>query len=522
VWDRAVHIAPIAKLPLADHVPIQGVPTGPRDHAWRSTEPATLVWAEALDGGDWNTKVPARDKILMQSAPFTAAPVELTRTTQRFGGYDWTEQKSIALLGELDENAHWKRTFIVNVDDPKTAPTLLWDMSYDERYKDPGSPVYKVLPNGQWVVRVDDGKTIYLSGDGASTEGDRPFLDRLDLTTKQTARLFRSEKTAHESVLSFTDNSSSTSFLTWHQTPADPPNAFVRTLGTAVAGVAAGEAGFASTSRAVTHIPDPTPVVRAIKKKLVKYKRKDGTDLSFTLYLPPDYKEGQKLPAILYAYPLDYASAKTAGQVSGSEQYFTRITDYRLLLLSGYAIIDDAAFPIVGDPKQAYDTYLEHDRSRSDRRDRSQPRRADDGEPARAHRPVPRGCRDERLLQQDADPVRLPERAPQRVEGPRHLSQGVAVLLRRQDQAAPPDHARRRGREPRYDAAASDQALRGDPRQRRRRASRDAAARAALVLGHGVERAARVRGAALVRYPRQARAGEGRSGPGRGPQVIEK
>ena len=51
--------------------------------------------------------------------------------------------------------------------------------------------------------------------------------------------------------------------------------------------------------------------------------------------------------------------AKTAGQVTGSEQRFTRLGDYQLLLLSGYAIIDSAAFPIVGDPKKAYDTYLE-------------------------------------------------------------------------------------------------------------------------------------------------------------------
>ncbi len=108
----------------------------------------------------------------------------------------------------------------------------------------------------------------------------------------------------------------------------------------------------ASTSRPITHIPDPTPAVRAIKKRLVKYKRKDGTELSFTLYTPPNYVEGTRVPAILYAYPLDYASAAQAGQVSGTDQLFTRITDYRLLLLSGYALIDDAAFPIVGDPKR--------------------------------------------------------------------------------------------------------------------------------------------------------------------------
>jgi dipeptidyl aminopeptidase/acylaminoacyl peptidase len=347
VWDRAARIASLAKLPIADHVPINGVPTGPRDFDWRTTEPATLVWAEALDGGDWNAKVPARDKVMTQSAPFASPPVELTRTEQRFGGFDWTEQKKIALLHDYDDNRHWERTFIVNVDDPKAKPTTLWDMSSDERYLNPGNPVYRVTPSGEWLVRVE-GSSIFLAGQGASPDGDHPFLDRLDLTTKKSERLFHSDKSEYESFLAFADNNSTKSFLTWHQSPVDPPNAFMRTVGDATA-----------KPRAITHIPDPTPAVRAIKKRLVKYKRKDGTDLSFTLYTPPDYKEGEKRPAILYAYPLDYASAKTAGQVSGSEQTFTKIRDYRLLLLSGYVIIDNAAFPIVGDPKKAYDTYTE-------------------------------------------------------------------------------------------------------------------------------------------------------------------
>src|SRR5450756_1999311 len=133
----------------------------------------------------------------------------------------------------------------------------------------------------------------------------------------------------------------------------------LHTFGEPLASAKSGEAAVASTARAVTHIPDPTPAVRAIKQRLVKYTRKDGTQLSFTLLTPPGYQEGTRIPAILYAYPLDYASASTAGQISGSEREFMRLANYRLLLLSGYAIIDNAAFPIVGDPKQAYDTYLE-------------------------------------------------------------------------------------------------------------------------------------------------------------------
>jgi dipeptidyl aminopeptidase/acylaminoacyl peptidase len=361
VWDLAnrshVIAHAIASLPLADRVPINGVPLGPRDFSWRAYEPATLVWAEALDGGDWNVTVAARDKIMLLKTPFDSPAVEITRTDQRYVDISWGEQSHIALLYEFDNNRHWRRTFILDVDAPEQKARLLWDLSTDERYANPGNPVMRRLPNGFSVIRMD-GDSIFLSGVGASPDGDRPFLDRLDLKTQKSERLFRSDKTSYEQFLAFTGADERT-FLTWHQSPADPPNAFARTLGNPVDAPTAGEAAFASTSLAITHIPDPTPEVRAIKKRLVKYKRADGLDLSFTLYTPPGYQEGTRVPAILYAYPLDFADASKAGQVAGSQETFTRLRQHRLLLLAGYAIIDNASFPIVGDPKKAYDTYLE-------------------------------------------------------------------------------------------------------------------------------------------------------------------
>ena len=358
LWDRAGRkVQTIAKLPLSDRVPIAGVPTGPRDFEWRPTEPATLIWAEALDGGDWNVSVPARDKILTLAAPFTATASEVARLEQRYNGFDWSERRGTALLNEYDENKHWRKTFLIDVDHPSGKLPVIWDLSSDERYKNPGQPAYKTLPNGQRVVQQDGG-AIFLEGDGASVDGDRPFLDRFDLASRKDVRLFRSDPSALEYYLRLTDAAGRT-FLTWRQSPTDPPNAMLRTLGKRVSSAKPGEAEFTSTVRAVTHIPDPTPVVRSVKQRLIKYTRKDGTPLSFTLLTPPGYKEGTRVPAILYAYPLDYASASTAGQVSGSEQKFMLLRNYRLLLLSGYAIIDYAAFPIVGDPKKAYDTYLE-------------------------------------------------------------------------------------------------------------------------------------------------------------------
>ncbi|MGA2743560.1 MAG: prolyl oligopeptidase family serine peptidase [Candidatus Sulfotelmatobacter sp.] len=370
VWDvsQRAHVVAhtIASLPLADRVPIHGVPLGPRNFSWRPTDPATLVWAEALDGGDWNVNVPARDKIFLLKAPFSSSAVEITRTEQRYAGFAWSEQSNTALLTQYDNNRHWRKTFIVDVDDQQQKPRLLWDLSTDENYKDPGFPVRRQLANGSWVVR-QDGDSIYLSGFGSSPDGDRPFLDRLNLATQKSERLFRCDKTSFERFLSFTGPDTKT-FLTWHQSPTDPPNAYARTLGKSISNnkndasnndASTREAIFASAGVAITHIPDPTPVLREIKKRLVKYKRADGLDLSFTLLTPPGYQEGTRVPTILYAYPLDYADASTAGQVTGSQETFTQLYEYRLLLLGGYAIIDDASFPIIGDPKKAYDTYLE-------------------------------------------------------------------------------------------------------------------------------------------------------------------
>ncbi len=360
VWDRSGKVIhKVASVPLADAVPIRGVRTGPREFEWRPTEPATLVWAEALDGGNWKTEAQHRDRIMMQKAPFDAEPVEVAQLEERFDGLWWGEKNGLAFVAEEDQIKRWTRTYAMGFDDPKAAPRLVWDMSSDERYQHPGYPVLRRLPNG-FRVMEQKGDSIYLAGVGASPEGDRPFLDRFDLKVLKAERLFRSGKTDYESFAAWFDVAAGR-FITRHESPADPPNFFVRTLGKRVAGAPAGEAGWASASRAITHMTDPTPQLRGITKRLVKYTRADGVDLSFTLYLPPGYKEGTRLPAVVWAYPLDYADARVAGQVVGSPQRFTVIgwPLQLFLLLEGYAVIDNPSLPVVGDADKIYDTYME-------------------------------------------------------------------------------------------------------------------------------------------------------------------
>jgi dipeptidyl aminopeptidase/acylaminoacyl peptidase len=347
VWDPAGKpVYKLASLPLAEQVPIGGVPTGPRGSHWQATDPATLIWVEALDEGDPKRKVPHRDVVRMLKAPFTGQPVELAKTEHRYSGLTWAEKGGLALLGEFDRDRRWVRTFLVNSEQPAGKPVLVWDRSAQDRYRDPGAPLMRTLRSGRQAMHLS-GDSIFLSGEGASPEGDRPFLDRFNLRTLQAERLFRSDPGAYEAVVALTEDDGSR-FITRRETVDEPPNYSLRSAGK-------------EDRKALTDFPDPAPQLRGIKKQIVSCKRADGVDLSFTLYLPPDYKTGERLPTVVWAYPQEFGDAGTAGQVSGSPHRFTTIggISHLFFLTQGYVVLDDAAMPVIGLPETANDTFVE-------------------------------------------------------------------------------------------------------------------------------------------------------------------
>lgn len=357
VWSLNAKVEhKLASLPLADEVPIEGVPKGPRSYQWHPTEPATLVWAEALDDGDPRKKVSHRDRILSMKAPFASQPAEVFKTEQRFRGIEWDERGELMFVRDYDRDKRWIRTQLLDATKPSAAPRVVWSHSSNERYNHPGTPVTHLLPNGIRVIERH-GDFIYLTGSGATPEGDRPFLDRLNLQTLKAERLFRSDAKAYETVVALvTDDARQV--ITRRERPIEPGNYYVRTLD---ANAPDGGAAVETSLRALTNTPDATPQLRDIKKQLVKYKRADGVDLSFTLYLPPGYKEGTRLPTVVWAYPLEFNDPSIAGQVTGSTQRYTAITgpSHLFFLLAGYAVLDNTTMPIVGDPETMNNTYVE-------------------------------------------------------------------------------------------------------------------------------------------------------------------
>jgi len=352
VWDLTGKVVTtIAKMPLQDNLPIQGVPVGPRQIAWIPTETATVVWTEALDGGDPRKKVPQRDKLMRLDAPFNAQPAEILRTEQRLQGRLFGEN-GLMWFGDYNRDNQHRRIFITDYRNPANVK-LVSDLNVSDRYRDVGTPVLKQLPNGGSIIR-QNGNEIFLSGAGASAEGDRPFLRKMNLQTLKTEEIFRSGTEEYESFLAFISDDG-TQFITRKESVVDPPNLFQRQY------CPPGGICTSIAYRQLTNFKDPSPQLRGITKQLVKYKRADGVDLSFTLYLPPGYKEGARLPTVVWAYPLEFTDTSTAGQVSGSTNRFTQIggISHLFFLLQGYAVLDNVTMPIVGDPLTVNDTYVE-------------------------------------------------------------------------------------------------------------------------------------------------------------------
>lgn len=352
VWDlRGDLVREIADLPLRDNIPITrgSVAAGPRDVRWRADSPGTLVWVEALDGGDAGTEADTRDQLYMLPAPFEGPPVAWMTTELRYGSVDWGHD-GLALVSEYWWPTRTTRVWKVAPGDPGKEQTLLIDRSWEDVYTDPGDPVTIRNSYGRAVLLTgDDASTIFMVGDGASPEGNRPFLDAFDTYHNETHRMFRSEEPYYERPVALFSKEARY-VITSRESVTEVPNYFLRDLAD-------------GTIQRLTNFPHPTPQLIGMQKELIRYKRADGVDLTATLYTPPGYSiEDGPLPMVMWAYPREFKSADSAGQVDDSPYRFDWIGWWSplLWLTQGYAVLDGPTMPIIGEgDEEPNDTYVD-------------------------------------------------------------------------------------------------------------------------------------------------------------------
>lgn len=351
VWDAAGNMVyEVADLPLADQIPIgfSSTSEGPRSVDWRGDKPATLIWVEALDGGDQYREAEFRDRVFMLPAPFTTQPKKLIDLTLRYSGISWSEQ-GFALVNEYWRSSRQLKTWIVNP--TKGTADVLFDRSTEDRYTDPGSPEMKRSKYGTWVLHtMDKGNKILMSGQGYSPEGNQPFLSVLDLKTKNTEELWRSQAPYYEYVVSVMDDKAER-IITRRESVTEQPNYYLRTLK---------KGGMDQ----LTFFKHPTPELKDVTKEFITYERADGVQLSATVFLPPGYDKERdgKLPTLIWAYPREFKSASAASQVTTSPYRFTSLGYWgpHFMLTEGYAVVEGAAMPIIGEgDEQPNDTFVE-------------------------------------------------------------------------------------------------------------------------------------------------------------------
>jgi len=337
----------LSDLPLAEDedVDADAVRKGPRQYQWRSDANASIVWVQTLPPE--NKKTAIGDFVFMLPSPFNEEPILLEKTELRFQNIIWGNN-NIALLTEASRKSRRTITWRIFPSEPSRAPIKLADRSSEDRYSDPGVPMTEVNARGYRVLNFSaDERAIYLNGAGATPEGERPFVDRMDIDSAQTRRLFRSEPPHFDMPIAMID-SGNTKLLVQRESATDAPNIFIRELAT-------------TKLTQLTKFATPKNPLANVTKEVIRYKRRDGVDLSATLYLPQGFKRGDEpLPLVMWAYPREFRSAENAGQVSGSPYRYVRPSYANALpfLTQGYAVLDNPAMPIVGEAGKENDTYL--------------------------------------------------------------------------------------------------------------------------------------------------------------------
>ena len=337
---------------LLENLPIgfMSTQTGKRNISWRADKPATLYWVEALDEGDPANEVPFRDEVFQLDVPFSGTPQSLVKTTNRYGGIYWGNNQ-YALLIDQWWNTRNQKIYVFNPSDNTINPTVISDRNYQDAYSSPGSPQMELNDMDRYVLTLQK-DNIYLFGDGFTPDGQFPFIDELNLKTQKKKRLYRSPYTDKlEELNSFIDIKKG-SVLVRIQSATEYPNYYVKNINNKKEPIA------------VTSFENPFKSIENIHKEVITYKRDDGVELTGTLYLPADYDmiKKEKLPMIMWAYPTEFKDKSSAGQNTSNPNSFTYLSYGNPIywVTQGYAILDDAAFPIVGEgDTQPNDSFVE-------------------------------------------------------------------------------------------------------------------------------------------------------------------
>jgi dipeptidyl aminopeptidase/acylaminoacyl peptidase len=340
--------------PMVDNLPISNdaVEAGPRSFQWRADAPATVVWVVAADGGIPNVKNAVWDRVLALPAPFDGSPATMLELPMRLGrggaggrGIEWgNDHLAIVSVARFSDRKTMMLAF-----DPATGKTkTLYSGSSQDRYHNPGRPMTAMNASGQMVLKLTpDGQGIYFISPGASAKGDQPFVAVMPVDGGAEKILYRSAEGFYDDPDALLSDAA---VLIRRESQTQAPNYFAASL-------------TGGDPVQLTHFAGRYDGIKMPTRQFLKYKRADGVALTATLWLPAGYDKSQgPLPTLMEAYPAEFKTRDSASQVSGSPNRYPVFGggSHLYLVQAGYAILDNATIPIIGEgDQQPNDTYVE-------------------------------------------------------------------------------------------------------------------------------------------------------------------
>ena len=342
VYDKnGTEIKTVNEVPLNEIIPkgFMAVRKGKREMTWRNDKPATLSYVVALDEGDPAKKTDFRDEVFLWEAPFANNPTTLIKTPQRFNSITWGND-NIAIVTDEWYDTRNTKTYLVNPSNPEEQPKVISDRNSQDIYSNPG--VFETTKNeyNKYVLAIENDNA-YRIGEGFTKDGQYPFIDEFNLKTLKSKHIYTSAyKDKKEDLLEIEDFKNG-KILVQIQSKSEYPNYYFRNIKKQ------------NSLTPITSFKNPFESIKNVSKEVIKYKRKDGVELSGTLYLPAGYDKvkKEKLPLLIWAYPAEYKDKNSAGQSTQNSNEFTfpYYGSFVYWVTKGYVVLDDAAFPIIGE-----------------------------------------------------------------------------------------------------------------------------------------------------------------------------
>ncbi len=336
------------KVNLADHdlsafLKTGWVQTGKRWFSWHPFYESSLIYLHALDDGNPDSEVKYKDEIRLLNAPFTGKSKSLLKINNRLNSISFAS-KEIFIYEESEWRSNTRKSTLIN----KKKSHILFERHRRDIYDHPGEPVSFTNNQGHHAVLLKNNK-IFLQGQGISADGRIPFIDILDVNTFQKQPLIKFDVNDYLIISGFYNNNPDLILLNI-QNRNTPNNIFIHNITN-------------NSQTALTNFIDTIPELTRLQKKVIRYKREDGIDLSAILYLPENYDLDNpvRLPLLMSAYPREYADASTASQASLSDNRFVRPygSSNFYLCLDNIAVLTNASFPIIGDAETVNNTFME-------------------------------------------------------------------------------------------------------------------------------------------------------------------